>query len=123
MSKLQTRPWKGWAKLNKPLTRLREMSKLWGRDSKMFDMQDSDSRNGGEAAVVSISSVRRNGVPLKTIATTPFSEQRPGTSGLRKKTLVFMQPNYLENFVQSVFNAGRESTAADFRPETLVVGG
>lgn len=60
---------------------------------------------------------------MKTVATTPFSDQRPGTSGLRKKTRVFMQPNYLENFVQSVFNAVREETGADFSRETLVVGG
>ncbi len=60
---------------------------------------------------------------MNTVVTTPFTDQRPGTSGLRKKTRVFMQPNYLENFVQSVFNAVRESTGADFREEMLVVGG
>ena len=60
---------------------------------------------------------------MKTVSTTPFSDQRPGTSGLRKKTRTFMQPHYVENFVQSVFNAVRESTDADFRQETLVVGG
>lgn len=60
---------------------------------------------------------------MKTIQTTPFQDQRPGTSGLRKKTRHFMQPNYLENFVQSVFNVVREEVGASFENETLVVGG
>jgi phosphoglucomutase len=60
---------------------------------------------------------------MKTISTTPFQDQRPGTSGLRKKTRVFMQPNYLENFVQAVFNTVRETTGEGFKGETLVVGG
>ena len=60
---------------------------------------------------------------MNTIATTPFSDQRPGTSGLQKKTRVFMQPHYLENFVQSVFNAVREDAGGAFGARTLVVGG
>ncbi len=60
---------------------------------------------------------------MKTIQTTPFLDQRPGTSGLRKKTRVFTQPNYLENFVQSVFNTVREVLGSDFHNETLIVGG
>jgi phosphoglucomutase len=60
---------------------------------------------------------------MKTVNTTPFKDQRPGTSGLRKKTRVFMQPNYVENVVQSVFNTIREDTPEGFGPETLVVGG
>lgn len=60
---------------------------------------------------------------MKTIPTTPFTDQRPGTSGLRKKTRVFMQPNYLENFIQAIFNTVREDVDGSFGAETLVVGG
>jgi phosphoglucomutase len=60
---------------------------------------------------------------MQTIQTTPFPDQRPGTSGLRKKTRLFMQPNYVENFVQAVFNTVREDVGAGFGKETLVVGG
>jgi phosphoglucomutase len=56
------------------------------------------------------------------VPTKPFEGQRPGTSGLRKKTRVFMQPNYLENAVQSIFNVIRE-TAGDFGQHVLVIGG
>lgn len=59
---------------------------------------------------------------ITKVATTPFEGQRPGTSGLRKKTRVFMQPNYLANFVQSAFNVIRQ-TEGDFTQHTLVIGG
>ncbi|MEM9576625.1 MAG: alpha-D-glucose phosphate-specific phosphoglucomutase [Pseudomonadota bacterium] len=55
---------------------------------------------------------------IKTIKSGPFEGQKPGTSGLRKKTRVFMQPGYLECFVQSTFNA-IEGVAG----KILVVGG
>lgn len=57
-------------------------------------------------------------MPISTINTTPFEGQKPGTSGLRKKVSVFKQPHYLENFIQSTFNA-----LGDCEGKTLVVGG
>jgi phosphoglucomutase len=52
------------------------------------------------------------------VTTTPFTDQRPGTSGLRKKVVVFQQPHYLENFVQSLFDV-----LPDASGQTLVLGG
>src|SRR5262249_50136384 len=60
---------------------------------------------------------------VQSIPTIPFPDQRPGTSGLRKKTRVFMQPHYLENFVQAIFDTVREEPGVDFARETLVIGG
>ncbi len=55
---------------------------------------------------------------IRTVATTPFSDQKPGTSGLRKKVVVFEQPHYVQNFVQAIFDS-LEGQAG----QTLVVGG
>lgn len=55
---------------------------------------------------------------MDTIQTTHFDDQKPGTSGLRKKTKVFTKKNYLENYVQCLFNSIPELIGG-----TLVLGG
>ena len=55
---------------------------------------------------------------IKTVPTTPIEGQKPGTSGLRKKVTIFQAPGYVENFVQSVFDA-----LEGYQGATLVVGG
>jgi phosphoglucomutase len=55
---------------------------------------------------------------VETIASQPFQDQKPGTSGLRKKVKVFEKPHYLENFVQSIFD-----TQDGYQNAPLVVGG
>jgi len=63
--------------------------------------------------------------PLKpsAVRVTPFNDQKPGTSGLRKKTKVFMQGSYLHNFVQSCFNALAATPGFQLSSGSLLIGG
>src|SRR5690606_14448139 len=55
---------------------------------------------------------------IRTVPTAPYKDQKPGTSGLRKKVPVFAQENYAENFIQSIFDS-----LEGFEGRTLALGG
>ncbi|KAI6246351.1 Phosphoglucomutase [Erysiphe necator] len=56
---------------------------------------------------------------METVSFNPFSDQKPGTSGLRKKVVVFQQPHYSESFVTSIILSIPEG----YEGSTLVIGG
>jgi phosphoglucomutase len=60
---------------------------------------------------------------IRDIPVIPFSDQRPGTSGLRKKVARFREPHYVESFVQSIFDALPEAAGGGVAGKTLVLGG
>ncbi len=55
---------------------------------------------------------------LKIVQTTPYTDQKMGTAGLRRKSKVAMQENYVENFVQSIFDA-----IGGVKGQTFILGG
>lgn len=59
-----------------------------------------------------------NQLSIQEVETTPYADQRPGTAGLRKKVATFRQANYMQNFVQSIFDVLELPAGA-----TLVLGG
>ncbi|WZZ89019.1 hypothetical protein YC2023_117598 [Brassica napus] len=59
-------------------------------------------------------------IEIKSLPTKPIEGQKTGTSGLRKKVKVFMQDNYLANWIQALFNS---LPLEDYKDATLVLGG
>ena len=57
---------------------------------------------------------------VKEVATKAFTDQKMGTSGLRKKVKVFETENYTENFIQSVFNGYKPE---DYKGKSLIIAG
>ena len=57
-------------------------------------------------------------MPIRELPTKPYTDQKSGTAGLRKKVAVFQQPHYLENFLQSIFDV-----EASLKGKTLIIGG
>ncbi len=55
---------------------------------------------------------------IKSFSSQPFTDQKPGTSGLRKKVREFAQPGYSENFIQAIFDTVERPDAS-----TIVIGG
>ncbi|XP_024385198.1 phosphoglucomutase, chloroplastic [Physcomitrium patens] len=62
----------------------------------------------------------RTDFQIKSVPTKPIEGQKTGTSGLRKKVKVFMQENYLANWIQALFDSIPEE---DVKGSTIVLGG
>ena len=67
-----------------------------------------------------MSSAASSSVTVEVVSTTPFSGQKPGTSGLRKTVKEVKTPNYLENFVQCIFDSLPPN---ELKGSTLVLSG
>ncbi|GKU89494.1 hypothetical protein SLEP1_g3624 [Rubroshorea leprosula] len=60
------------------------------------------------------------GIKVSSVPTKPIEGQKTGTSGLRKKVKVFMEDNYLANWIQALFNS---LPPVDYKNGVLVLGG
>ncbi|KAK8537092.1 hypothetical protein V6N13_042040 [Hibiscus sabdariffa] len=73
-----------------------------------------------KASSSSTTIVEPEGIKITSVPTKPIEGQKTGTSGLRKKVKVFMQENYLSNWIQSLFNS---LPPEDYKNGVLVLGG
>eukprot|EP00551_Chaetoceros_affinis_P004053 CAMPEP_0203680790 /NCGR_PEP_ID=MMETSP0090-20130426/40614_1 /ASSEMBLY_ACC=CAM_ASM_001088 /TAXON_ID=426623 /ORGANISM="Chaetoceros affinis, Strain CCMP159" /LENGTH=1059 /DNA_ID=CAMNT_0050549027 /DNA_START=51 /DNA_END=3230 /DNA_ORIENTATION=+ len=109
----------------KGLVRMSKKTTFVGEVSIKNDSSESKLIPTGEVKDATLDLTDAVGLgPLKadTVKSAPISGQKPGTSGLRKKTKVFMEENYLNNFVQSTFDAIKAS-GTDVSEGSLVIGG
>jgi len=102
--------------------RLHADAATWRRIQRAGMATDYSWANGGAAHAAFYRRLKSppqgEKMSVLTVPTAPFDGQKPGTSGLRKKVRVFQQPNYAENFIQSVFDAVAGKAGA-----CLVIGG
>jgi len=109
----------------KGLVRFSKKTTFVGSVSIKNDSSESKLIPIGEVKDVSLDLTEATGLgPLQpfTVNTTVIAGQKPGTSGLRKKTKVFMGENYLNNFVQATFDAIK-SSGTNVSEGSLVIGG
>ena len=109
----------------KGLVRMSKKTSFVGDVSVVNTSDEAKYIPSGEVKDVSLDLTEAVGLgPLKptTVSTAPINGQKPGTSGLRKKTKLFMGENYLNNFVQAAFDAVK-SSGTDVSEGSLVIGG
>lgn len=76
--------------------------------------------SSSSSASLSTSVAETEGIKIVSIPTKPIEGQKTGTSGLRKKVKVFIEENYLANWIQALFNS---LPPEDFKNGLLVLGG
>ncbi|KAK1304620.1 hypothetical protein QJS10_CPB11g00755 [Acorus calamus] len=93
-----------------------------GRPSNGFmrKRQLSLSVRASSSSSSSMAVAEPEGLKINSVPTKPFEGQKTGTSGLRKKVKVFMQENYLANWIQALFNS---LPPEDYKNGVLVLGG
>jgi len=109
----------------KGLVRMSKKTSFVGEVSVVNTSDESKMIPAGKIADASLDLSDAVGLgPLKAsvINSSPIAGQKPGTSGLRKKTKEFMEKHYLNNFVQSSFDAVK-TTGTDVSEGSLIIGG
>nr|GMD52026.1 phosphoglucomutase, chloroplastic [Ipomoea batatas] len=88
--------------------------------SPIFAASSSPSSSSSSSSSPSATVAESQSLKIKSVPTKPIEGQKTGTSGLRKKVKVFMQDNYLANWIQALFNS---LAPEDYKDQLLVLGG